>query len=79
MSLAVSDLLASLFVPLTMIADLSNKSNIWYFGAAMCHILPSISPMTLAASSWSLMLIAVDRYWYVMLSFALAVIHCTDL
>lgn len=61
-SLAVADLLASICVPIITIPDLSTGSNIWYFGAVMCKILPSVSPATLVASSWSLMLIAMDRY-----------------
>eukprot|EP00794_Sanderia_malayensis_P020283 gene20283-22269_t len=62
MSLGISDLLASLFVPFLMIADLRSEENRWFLGSALCTILPSVSPMTLIASSWSLMLIAVDRF-----------------
>eukprot|EP00112_Aurelia_sp_Birch-Aquarium-sp1_P009390 Seg2066.5 transcript_id=Seg2066.5/GoldUCD/mRNA.D3Y31 product="C3a anaphylatoxin chemotactic receptor" protein_id=Seg2066.5/GoldUCD/D3Y31 len=61
-SLAAADLLASIFVPILVITDLTTNDVKWYFGAAMCKILPSVSPLTLAVSSWSLVLIAADRY-----------------
>ena len=61
-SLAAADLLGSIFVPILVISDLTTNDVKWYFGAAMCKILPSVSPLTLAVSSWSLVLIAADRY-----------------
>ena len=62
MSLAIADLLASIFVPINVITDLTTNDMKWYFGALMCKILPAVSPLTLAVSSWSLVLIAADRY-----------------
>ncbi|XP_065057499.1 C3a anaphylatoxin chemotactic receptor-like [Rhopilema esculentum] len=61
LSLAFADLLASVFVPVLVIHDLVSNLK-WQLGAAMCKILPSISPVTLIVSSWSLVLIAIDRY-----------------
>ena len=61
LSLAFADLLASVFVPVLVIHDLVSNLK-WHLGAAMCKILPSISPVTLIVSSWSLVLIAIDRY-----------------
>ncbi len=61
-SLAIADLLASMFGPLIMISDLAGDLNRWYFGAAMCKLLPAISPITLIASSWSLAMISYDRH-----------------
>jgi len=60
-SLAFADLLASVFVPLLAIHDFLSNLR-WHLGSMMCKILPSISPISLAASSWSLVLIAADRY-----------------
>lgn len=61
LSLAVADLLSSLFVPILAVHDIFSEVK-WYLGAAMCKILPAISPVTLSASSWSLVLISADRY-----------------
>eukprot|EP00112_Aurelia_sp_Birch-Aquarium-sp1_P004113 Seg1467.7 transcript_id=Seg1467.7/GoldUCD/mRNA.D3Y31 product="C3a anaphylatoxin chemotactic receptor" protein_id=Seg1467.7/GoldUCD/D3Y31 len=62
MSLATADLLASFFVPILIITDLTTNDLKWYFGPLMCKILPAISPLTVAVSTWSLVLIAADRY-----------------
>ena len=61
-SLAAADLLASVFIPVLMITDMASDFKVWYFGEIGCHILPSISPVTLVASSWSLVAISLDRY-----------------
>ena len=61
-SLAVADLLASVSVPVLMISDMASDFKVWHFGHIGCHILPSISPITLVASSWSLVVISLDRY-----------------
>ena len=61
-SLAITDLLSSIFVPLVMINDLVGDFKVWYLGKIGCYILPSVSPVTLIASSWSLALISLDRY-----------------
>ena len=62
-SLAVADLLASLFVPILAVHDFLSNLR-WHLGLVMCKILPSVSPICLAASSWSLVLIAADRCRY---------------
>ena len=61
-SLAISDLLASIVVPLVIINDLVGDSIRWYFGEIGCYVLPPMITITLTASSWSLVLICVDRY-----------------
>ena len=63
-SLASADLLALLSGSMTMISDLTGDLQKWYFGAFMCKILPSISPITLFASSWTLAVISYDRFRY---------------
>ena len=60
--LAISDLLASLFIPLQMIPDIISRLQTWYFGYLGCKILPIISPVMLFMSSWILVVIAADRY-----------------
>ena len=60
-SLAFADLMASVFVPVLTIHDFLSNLR-WHLGSVMCKILPSISPISVAASSWSLVLIAADRY-----------------
>ena len=61
-SLAVADLLASVFGPLSMIIGMVTDFKLWYFGNVGCVIIHSVSPITLLASSWSLVLISLDRY-----------------
>ena len=60
-SLACADFCASVFGPMMMIGDLAGGLKRWYFGAAMCKLLPAISPITLIASSWLLTVISYDR------------------
>ena len=62
-SLAVADLLASFFIPLLMIRDLLSFNN-WEFGQIGCKIIPSISPLTMLASSFNMMVISIDRLRY---------------
>eukprot|EP00794_Sanderia_malayensis_P015749 gene15749-17338_t len=59
--LAVADLLASFFVPFVTIHDVINYPH-WYLGEFMCYLLTPLLPLTLIASSWSLVLISLDRY-----------------
>ena len=63
-SLAVVDLMALVSGSMTMVGDLTGDLQRWHFGAAMCKLLPSISPITLFASSWTLAVISYDRYRY---------------
>ena len=60
-SLAFADLLTSVFVPMLTIHDFLSNLR-WHLGSVMCKILPPISPISVTASSWSLLLIAADRY-----------------
>ena len=62
-SLAVADLLASLFVPILAVQDFVSNLR-WHLGSLMCRLLPSVPSICLVASSWSLVLIAADRYRY---------------
>ena len=62
-SLAVTDLLSSALVPIKVIQDILGNWR-WHLGSATCEILASIFPISLAASSWSLALIAADRFRY---------------
>lgn len=61
LSLAAADILASVFVPVLFMHDLI-ANMVWHLGVAMCKVLPSIPIISLAASSWSLVLIAADRF-----------------
>ena len=63
LSLAIADLLASAFVPPMMISDLANADHVktWHIGRIGCYIFVSISPITVMASSWSLLMISLDR------------------
>ena len=63
-SLAVADLLASFFVPFVIAYDFLSPRT-WYLGQVMCHFLPALNPINLIASSWTLVLISVDRYRYI--------------
>jgi len=60
LSLAVSDLLASIFIPLVMINDIVSP-DLYVFGIVGCKVLPSMSILTTLASAWNLVLISVDR------------------
>ena len=62
--LASVDFLASFFIPITMIPDIITNHSDWYFGALGCKVLPLIPPITIFASVWTLVAIAVDRYRY---------------
>ena len=61
MSLAVFDILASVFIPVVMIHDMVYANDKWHFGYLGCKILPSFNIFTLFASAWSLVLISFDR------------------
>ena len=60
--LAVADLLASFCVPLVTIHDLLSSDYLWHLGTVLCYLLTPLLPVTLIASSWSLVLISIDRY-----------------
>ena len=61
-SLAIADLMALISGTMTMIGDLMGDLKRWYFGGLMCKLLPSMSPITLFASSWTLAVISYDRF-----------------
>ena len=63
-SLAIADLLALISGSMTMISDLTGDLQRWYFGPVLCKLLPSMSPITLFASSWTLAVISYDRFRY---------------
>ena len=64
LSLACADFMSSVFVPMVMLNDLITDFSGWFYGEAMCYILPSMTPATMCASAWSLVLISLDRYRY---------------
>ena len=61
LSLASADLLASLAAPLVMLSDLITDFSGWFYGEMLCYVMPTISPITMCASAWTLVLISVDR------------------
>ena len=60
-SLAVADLLASFFSPIVMVYDLVVPNGTWYLGAVLCKILPAFNNITVLASAWNMVVIALDR------------------
>ena len=61
LSLACADLFGSLAAPLIMLNDLITDMSVWFYGGILCYIMPAITPATMCASAWSLVLISVDR------------------
>ena len=67
LSLAIADFLSSLFAPMLMLNDLITDSKCWLYGGAMCYLVHLVEGVALAASAWSLLLISLDRYRFVVL------------
>ena len=61
LSLASADFLASLAAPLVMLSDLITDFSGWFYGEMLCYVMPTISPITMCASAWTLVLISADR------------------
>lgn len=61
-SLACADFLSSVSIPMVMLNDLITGYSGWLYSEAMCYILPPICVATHTVSSWSLVLISLDRY-----------------
>ncbi|ELK08030.1 neuropeptide FF receptor 2 [Pteropus alecto] len=67
LNLVISDLLVGIFcMPLTL---LDNIIAGWPFGSTMCKISGFIQGISVAASVFTLVAIAVDRFWCVVYSF----------
>ncbi|XP_049324967.1 trace amine-associated receptor 13c-like [Astyanax mexicanus] len=60
LSLAAADLLVGTFVIPVNIVQL--RDSCWYLGKMACYAIPVISYFSMAASLYSMVLIAVDRY-----------------
>ncbi|KAI2798198.1 hypothetical protein BLOT_013316 [Blomia tropicalis] len=64
-NLALSDILLCIFaVPFTPLYLLAYKS--WVFGTALCHLLPFAQGVSIYISAFTLMSIAIDRYFVIM-------------
>ena len=61
-SLAITDFLSSIIIPLVMVHDVMTDLEMWCLGKIGCLVLPAVSPATVTASCWFLVLIALDRY-----------------
>ena len=61
LSLAFADLLGSLVVSLLMLSQFITDFSGWLYGEMLCYVLSTILPITMCASAWTLVLIAVDR------------------
>eukprot|EP00794_Sanderia_malayensis_P009318 gene9318-10301_t len=64
-SLASADLLSCLVSPIALVHDLITLSfghGKWYLGDVMCVLLPALTPMLLAASTWTLVVISIERF-----------------
>ncbi|KAK6754564.1 hypothetical protein RB195_013515 [Necator americanus] len=63
LNLALADLIVCIFsLPITPITSIHKN---WYFGDQMCHSLPWIQGASVFVATFSLTLIAVDRYFMV--------------
>ncbi|XP_066506530.1 trace amine-associated receptor 13c-like [Hoplias malabaricus] len=60
LSLAVADLLVGLFLMPVKILELADSC--WYLGKVGCYISPVINFLSISASLFSLIVIAIDRY-----------------
>lgn len=64
LSLACSDLLTTVFQTVTYVSQLSNEyTPVWILGELMCGFIPFITTVAILANSFTLVGIAVDRYW----------------
>ena len=62
-SLAIADLLVSIFIPVVMIHDLMTTFQSWkLFGNIGCMIFPSINALTMVSSAWMMVVIAISRF-----------------
>ena len=59
--LALADFLGSVVTPVIGFLDLHTNTQ-WLIGEFLCHCLPVVPLITLTASSYLLIAIAVDRY-----------------
>lgn len=67
MNLALSDIiLCALAVPFTPLYSFTGK---WMFGSFICHLVPYIQASSVYVSAWTLMAIAVDRYFVIIYPF----------
>ncbi len=64
-SLATADLIACFIWPMHMITYHSYQYTEWFFASQSAFYF--IFYTTLMVSSWQLLLISIDRYWYVTL------------
>ncbi|EPB72771.1 7 transmembrane receptor [Ancylostoma ceylanicum] len=63
LNLALADLIVCIFsLPITPITSIYKN---WYFGEQMCHSLPWIQGASVFVATFSLTLIAIDRYFMV--------------
>ena len=63
-TLAVNDLLASIFIPLYQTNQLIEQRNerfAWYLGEVLCIFLPGIQIVSIVASPWILVVISLER------------------
>ena len=62
-SLAIADLLGSIFVPIVMIHDLYTNLERWdLLGLVGCKLFPPMTVLTTITSAWMMVAIAVARY-----------------
>ena len=61
-SLAITDFITSVLGPLMLIVIHSSRFTFWHFGHLANEIIGFINRSTLLISSWSLVLIAIDRH-----------------
>ena len=71
LSLAWTDLLASLIVATFVLNDSITDFSGWIYGEVLCHLFSSVVPAAMCASGWFLALISLDRYRSVTFCFTL--------
>lgn len=60
LNLAISDVIVCLLsLPFTPV---TNVYKTWFFGSAICHLLPMVQAVSVFVSTLSLSAIAIDRY-----------------
>lgn len=60
-SLAIADLLGSVFIPINMIHDITNYDN-WLLGSFGCKLITSMNPFLAVTSAWMMVAISLTRF-----------------
>lgn len=61
-SLAIADLLGSIFIPMNMIHDITNYNEWLLLGRLGCKVVTSMNPFLTVTSAWMMVAIAITRF-----------------